>query len=124
METNKTNINWFPGHMAKAIREIKEKLNIVDMVIEVCDSRAYKASINPVVQELSKNKFYLKVFTKIDLADENVLKGISLLGNLANTSNYEYTEADTAKIIKTLKAAVADLERTYNSSQKNTKFKL
>ena len=34
---------------------------------------------------------------------ENVLKGISLLGNLANTSNYEYTEADTAKIIKTLK---------------------
>ena len=76
MEANKTNINWFPGHMAKAIREIKEKLNIVDMVIEVCDSRAYKASINPVVQELSKNKFYLKVFTKIDLADENVLKGI------------------------------------------------
>jgi hypothetical protein len=43
---------------------------------------------------------------------ENVLKGISLLGNLANTNNYEYTEADAAKIIKTLKAAVADLERT------------
>ncbi len=55
---------------------------------------------------------------------ENVLKGISLLGNLANTSNYDYTEADAAKIIKTLKAAVADLERTYSSSQKNTKFKL
>lgn len=55
---------------------------------------------------------------------ENVLKGISLLGNLANTSNYDYTEADVAKIIKTLKLAVADLERTYNSSQKNTKFKL
>lgn len=55
---------------------------------------------------------------------ENVLKGISLLGNLANTSNYEYTEADAAKIIKTLKTAVADLERTYSSSQKNTKFKL
>ena len=34
---------------------------------------------------------------------ENVLKGISLLGNLANTSNYDYTEADAAKIIKTLK---------------------
>ena len=55
---------------------------------------------------------------------ENVLKGISLLGNLANTSNYDYTESDAAKIIKTLKAAVADLERTYSSSQKNTKFKL
>jgi hypothetical protein len=55
---------------------------------------------------------------------ENVLKGISLLSNLANTSNYEYTEADAAKIIKTLKTAVSDLERAYNSSQKNTKFKL
>ena len=55
---------------------------------------------------------------------ENVLKGISLLGNLSNCSNYEYTEADVNKIIKTLKTAVSDLERTYNTSQKNTKFKL
>lgn len=64
------NINWFPGHMAKAIREIKEKLNLVDMVIELCDARAPKASINPVVKELINNKYYLKVMTKIDLADE------------------------------------------------------
>lgn len=65
------NINWFPGHMAKAIREIKEKLNLVDMVIELCDARAPKASINPVVKELVGNKYYLKVMTKIDLADES-----------------------------------------------------
>ena len=55
---------------------------------------------------------------------ENVLKGISLLGNLANTSNYDYTEADAAKIVKTLKSAVSDLEKTFASSRKNTKFKL
>ena len=64
------NINWFPGHMAKATREIKEKLNLVDMVIELCDARAPQASINPVVKELVNNKYYLKVMTKIDLADE------------------------------------------------------
>ena len=64
------NINWFPGHMAKATREIKEKLNLVDMVIELCDARAPIASINPVVKELVNNKYYLKVMTKIDLADE------------------------------------------------------
>ena len=52
------NINWFPGHMAKAIREIKEKLNLVDMVIELCDARAPQASINPVVKELVNNKYY------------------------------------------------------------------
>ena len=55
---------------------------------------------------------------------ENILKGLDLLGNLANTSNYDYTDADAAKIIKTLKSAVGDLERTFASSQKNTKFKL
>lgn len=55
---------------------------------------------------------------------ENVLKGISLLSNLANTSNYDYTEADLNKIIKTLKSAVSDLERTYSGTNKSTKFKL
>ena len=67
---NKTNINWFPGHMAKAIREIKEKLNLVDMVIELTDARAPFSSINPIVKELSANKYYLKVLSKIDLADD------------------------------------------------------
>ncbi len=67
---NTTNINWFPGHMAKAIREIKEKLNLVDMVIELCDARAPITSSNPIIQELAKNKFYMKVLTKMDLADE------------------------------------------------------
>ena len=69
-----TNLNWFPGHMAKAIREIKERLNLVDMVIEVCDARAPKASINPIVKELVGNKFYLKVLTKMDLADDKMLE--------------------------------------------------
>ena len=67
---NNMNINWFPGHMAKAIREIKEKLNLVDMVIELCDARAPRASINPIVKELVSNKYYLKVLTKIDHADD------------------------------------------------------
>lgn len=68
---SKININWFPGHMAKAIREMKEKANIVDIIIELVDARAPIASINPVVTEIIKNKYYLKVFTKIDLANEN-----------------------------------------------------
>lgn len=67
---NKANINWFPGHMAKAIREIKEKLSLVDMVIELLDARAPFSSINPIVKELSANKYYLKVLSKIDLADD------------------------------------------------------
>ncbi len=67
---NKSVINWFPGHMAKAIREIKEKINLVDFIIEVCDARAPISSSNPIIQELSKNKFYLKILSKVDLSDE------------------------------------------------------
>ncbi|MCI5744900.1 MAG: ribosome biogenesis GTPase YlqF [Erysipelotrichaceae bacterium] len=67
---NQANVNWFPGHMAKAIREIKEKLNLVDMVIEICDARAPFSSSNPLVKELVNNKFYFKVLSKIDLADD------------------------------------------------------
>ena len=55
---------------------------------------------------------------------ENVLNGIRLLSNLANTSNYDYTEADVNKIVKALKSAISDLEHTFSSSNKNTNFKL
>ena len=47
-----TNINWFPGHMAKAMRQIREKLNLIDVVIEVLDSRAPFSSINNSLKEL------------------------------------------------------------------------
>lgn len=113
------NINWFPGHMAKAIREIKEKLNIVDMVIEVCDSRAPKASINPVVKELSANKYYLKVLTKIDLADEKCLKEYKekfeenkIPAVFVNLNNKDSIKPITAKIKEVSKPLIEkDLKR-------------
>lgn len=71
---HKTSINWFPGHMAKAIKQIKEKINLVDILIELVDSRAPLATKNPIIQELIKGKLYLKIFTKIDLADEKLTK--------------------------------------------------
>lgn len=63
-------VNWFPGHMAKALKQIKEKINLVDIVIELIDSRAPLATTNPLLKEIIANKFYLKIFTKIDLADD------------------------------------------------------
>ena len=53
-----------------------------------------------------------------------ILKGIELMGNLANTNNYEYTQEDLNKIIKTLKGAVSDLEHIYNAASGVKKFKL
>ena len=63
-------IHWFPGHMAKTYRIIKEKISLVDVVIEVLDSRAPLASLNKSIREVIGNKPLLLVLNKCDLADK------------------------------------------------------
>lgn len=63
-------IQWFPGHMAKARREISEKLKIIDIVIELVDARAPYSSKNPMLNEMVQNKPRLIVLTKKDMADD------------------------------------------------------
>ena len=69
-EETKMNINWFPGHMAKAKREIKESLNLVDVIIEIVDARIPRSSRNPDFEELVGDKLRVIVLNKSDLADE------------------------------------------------------
>ena len=68
---HKGNINWYPGHMAKTKRQIEEDLKIVDIVIELLDSRIPISSQNPDIMQLTKRKKKLIVLNKADLADEN-----------------------------------------------------
>lgn len=67
-------IQWFPGHMTKAKRTITEHIKTVDMVIELRDGRIPMSSANPMLQEIIAEKPRLIVFTKRDMADENVTK--------------------------------------------------
>ncbi len=77
--TVKANIQWFPGHMAKARREISEKLKVIDIIIELVDARAPYSSKNPMINDLVKQKPRLIVLTKKDMADENqTLKWLEL----------------------------------------------
>ena len=71
MESNRQNtaINWYPGHMAKAQREILDKVKLVDIVIILVDARAPYSSKNPLLDELLKNKPCLILLTKKDMAD-------------------------------------------------------
>ena len=69
---NKTNINWFPGHMAKTKREIKEKIDLIDIVYEVIDSRMPKSSRIVDLDELINDKPRIMIFTKYDLCDKNI----------------------------------------------------
>lgn len=63
------NIQWFPGHMTKAKREIEEKIKMVDMVIELRDARIPASSANPLLRQITNNKPRLLILTKQDKAD-------------------------------------------------------
>lgn len=64
------NIQWYPGHMTKAKRAMKEDIKLVDLIIELVDARAPLASRNPDIDELGKGKARLVLLNKSDLADE------------------------------------------------------
>lgn len=66
----KKTINWYPGHMAKTKREIAEKLNLIDIVYEVIDSRMPYSSKIVDIEDLIKDKPRILVMTKYDLCDE------------------------------------------------------
>jgi len=70
MNENKTNINWFPGHMAKTRREISEQLNLIDIVYEVVDARMPISSKIVDIDDLIKDKPKILVVTKYDLCDK------------------------------------------------------
>lgn len=69
-----TAINWFPGHMAKARRELKEDLKLVDLVAEVVDARIPISSRNPDLPSICEGKPRIVVLNKTDLVEKNLIK--------------------------------------------------
>ncbi|MDQ0148930.1 ribosome biogenesis GTPase YlqF [Eubacterium multiforme] len=67
-------INWFPGHMKKTQREIKENLKLVDAVIEIRDARIPRSSANPDIDKLVLDKPRLILLNKSDLTESKVTK--------------------------------------------------
>ena len=66
------NIQWYPGHMTKAVRMMEENIKIIDLVIELVDARIPESSRNPDIDRLAKNKLRLVILNKSDLADERM----------------------------------------------------
>lgn len=67
-------INWFPGHMKKTQREIKENLKVVDAVIEIRDARIPRSSANPDIDKICGNKARIILLNKSDLSEAKVTK--------------------------------------------------
>lgn len=59
-------INWFPGHMHKATREMRKLLPDIDIVIEVLDARIPYSSQNPVIGQIGRDKLNIKLLNKSD----------------------------------------------------------
>ena len=112
MNENKTNINWYPGHMAKTKREIKEKLDLIDIVYEVVDSRIPISSKIKDIDDLIKNKPKIMIMTKSDLCDlEKTDKHVSyyeslgykvILVDLINNKNVDKILTTTKEVLKNL----------------------
>lgn len=79
-------LNWYPGHMAKTKREIKEKIDLIDIVYEVIDARIPKSSKNKDIDELIKDKPRILIMSKVDLCDlSKTQKWITYYENMGYT---------------------------------------
>lgn len=64
------NIQWYPGHMTKALRDMQESINLVDIIIEILDARVPFSSQNPNIKKMAANKKHIIVLNKSDLSNE------------------------------------------------------
>ena len=107
MSKNKMNINWFPGHMAKTLRQIEADLKLVDLVIELLDARIPISSQNPETKKIVGNKKRIVILNKADLADEkenikwvNKFESQNIPAILCNSNTGEGIQKITSRIEK------------------------
>ena len=110
---NVTNINWFPGHMAKTMKEIEENLRLVDLVVIILDSRIVRSSDNPEINKLIEKKNRIYVLNKKDLSEEaETEKWISYYNSKnipAIATNCEL-EDDVKKVLKLIEKQSAEIK--------------
>lgn len=103
-------INWFPGHMTKALKEIKKTLINIDVVLYVLDARAPISSINPSLNKLSQNKPVLYVFNKMDMADETRVRELA--------KNYKSENSDYVCLNSTMSGSSKVIRQKINNLAK------
>jgi len=111
-------INWFPGHMHKAQKEIKEILPQIDVVIEVCDARLPLSSENPMITEIRGDLPLIKILNKSDLADPAKTKiWLEYLESQKNVKAIALT-TDNPSVAKTLPCLIRKLVPSKNETGK------
>ena len=111
-------INWFPGHMHKAQKEIKEILPQIDVVIEVCDARLPLSSENPMITEIRGDLPLIKILNKSDLADpKKTAVWLEYLESQKNVKAIALT-TDNPSVAKMLPSLIRKLAPSKNETGK------
>ena len=113
-----TIINWFPGHMAKARREITESLSKVDIIFELYDARIPYSSKNPMIDEIVGNKPRLVLLNKANIADPKITKEWIQYYNNKNILALDIDSITGYNINKINSYAIKALEETFQKRAK------
>ena len=119
---HKSGINWYPGHMAKTKREIREKINLIDIIYEVIDARMPISSKIKDIDDLIKDKPRILIMTKYDLCDKDITdKFISYYENLG----YRVVPVDLAnnKNVKKILDLSESVSKELNDKRKSKGLK-
>lgn len=123
--SSKVGINWFPGHMAKTMKQIEQDLKLVDIVIEILDARIPLSSQNPNVQKLIVNKKKIIVLNKSDLANEKEnIRWVNYFANnhipaiLFNST----TQDDSSKVINKINEVMEEERKRQELKGRNYKI--
>jgi len=113
-----THIHWYPGHIAKAQKQLKEKLNLIDVVIEVIDARIPYSSKYKNISELCPNKPRIILMNKADVSDVNQndiwIDKISQISGCRVISTSLYNKNDINKIINEVLRLSDDINKKRN----------
>lgn len=110
-------INWFPGHMARAMRDIKAKLSIADLVLEVRDARVPLQSGNNAMDEVLGQKGKLIVFNKANLAPKNITNEWQKYFESKNINTIFvdcFDKGDIKKVLHAAKTIVINRKKEFN----------
>ena len=122
MNENKTNINWFPGHMQKTKRQIGELLPLIDVVYELIDSRIPYSSKIVDIEKTIKNKPRILIMTKYDLCDKVVtnewIKYYEKLGYKVITANLNNSDAIKTIVNATNEIMLEEQEKRLDKGMK------
>ncbi len=119
MNENKTNINWYPGHMAKAKRELKESMQLIDVVYEVIDARMPISSKIIDINDIIGNKPKILIVSKYDLCDKKETDRI-----LETYKDYTLVKCDLLKgNINELINKTKELSKTINEERQKKGLK-